>query len=523
MAMRFHFFKSNDFHDKVKGHVYWIPYKTEIAITRHAEPHICIKGNNPSFLVVLLSRNVLLCDKSTTKAIMSDTKQNIKDVIIEALLASDGGKGISNLEDDVSSAGLDVNRRTLQRILSEMEDDGEVSREGKSVAVLYFAHRAEKRIENEGLNLSDRAIRIQKAVAQPAIAKRPVTWNSSFLEDYIPNDSFFLDVDIRTQLHDMGRTGVGNSPAGTHLRDVLGRLMIDLSWASSKLEGNRYSRLETEELINLGKVAQGKDLEEAQMILNHKAAIEMIAESPEEIGFDRYTFMNLHALLSENLMKDPAASGRLRRRPVDITGSVFTPLAIPQRIEEAFDMILEKVSKIKDPFEASFFLMAQITYLQPFEDVNKRVSRLGANIPLIKANVSPLSFIEIPEAAYFQGTQAIYELNETRLLAEVYLAAYERSCQRYAAIVKSMPEPDPLRLQYRNEIKSMVRDTVLGAFTGLDEYVDAESLVSNGDKLREIIDEEVDALHEGNLMRYGLRRSQFEAWISNAQDTPDGP
>ena len=58
MAMRFHFFKSNDFHDKVKGHVYWIPYKTEIAITRHAEPHICIKGNNPSFLVVLLSRNL---------------------------------------------------------------------------------------------------------------------------------------------------------------------------------------------------------------------------------------------------------------------------------------------------------------------------------------------------------------------------------------------------------------------------------------------------------------------------------
>lgn len=56
--MRFHFFKSNDFHDKVKGHVYWIPYKTEIAITRHAEPHICIKGNNPSFLVVLLSRNL---------------------------------------------------------------------------------------------------------------------------------------------------------------------------------------------------------------------------------------------------------------------------------------------------------------------------------------------------------------------------------------------------------------------------------------------------------------------------------
>ena len=41
--------------------------------------------------------------------------------------------------------------------------------------------------------------------------------------------------------------------------------------------------------------------------------------------------------------------------------------------------------------------MVHIPYLQPFEDVNKRVSRLGANIPLIKHNLSPLSFIDMPE------------------------------------------------------------------------------------------------------------------------------
>lgn len=122
-------------------------------------------------------------------------------------------------------------------------------------------------------------------------------------------------------------------------------------------------------------------------------------------------------------------------------------------------MILEKARRIKDPFEASFFIMAQIPYLQPFEDMNKRVSRLGANIPLIKANVSPLSFFEIPEVAYFQATQAIYEFNRVEFLAEVYLIAYERSCQRYAAIKRFMPTPDPIRLRYREEIRAMVRDS----------------------------------------------------------------
>ena len=85
------------------------------------------------------------------------------------------------------------------------------------------------------------------------------------------------------------------------------------------------------------------------MILNHKAAIELIAECPEEIGYDSYTFLNLHALLSENLMADPAASGRLRRRAVDIAGSVYTPLAIPQRIEANFQTILDKAGQIATP------------------------------------------------------------------------------------------------------------------------------------------------------------------------------
>src|SRR5262249_11173545 len=147
------------------------------------------------------------------------------------------------------------------------------------------------------------------------------------------------------------------------------RLLIDLSWNSSRLEGNTYSLLDTRRLIDLGEEAEGKERLEAQMILNHKDAIEFLVRSAEDIGFNRYTILNLHGLLANNLLADPQAAGRLRHIGVGIDGSVFHPLEVPQVIEECFDQILATASAIADPFEQSFFVMVQLPYLQPFDDV----------------------------------------------------------------------------------------------------------------------------------------------------------
>ncbi|NYS26899.1 Fic family protein [Rhodobacteraceae bacterium 2376] len=444
---------------------------------------------------------------------MSRRDQDIREAILAALPGDLTAVPLSRIEARLQAEGVSASRRTLQRHLAVLEREGRVFREGRSVAITYRRADTASAAGDSGIILSEEGRAVLDLISRPAMARRPVTYNQAFLDDYEPNTTFYLPEPLRSQLHDMGRTGDSARPAGTHLRDVIGRLMIDLSWASSKLEGNTYSRLDTENLIRFGTAAEGKDLIEGQMILNHKAAIELIAEAPDEVGYDSYTFLNLHALLSENLLADPAACGRLRRRPVDIGGSVYTPLAIPQRIEANFRTILDKAGRIEDPFEASFFLMVHIPYLQPFEDVNKRVSRLGANIPLIRHNLSPLSFIDMPEEPYFQGTQAVYELNRTALLADVYLAAYERSCQRYAAIVKSLPEPDPLRLRYREQIRALVRDIVVDGHADIGEYVADITDPDTRARLQEIVDAEIANLHEGNVLRFGIRRSEFHAWV----------
>jgi hypothetical protein len=66
--------------------------------------------------------------------------------------------------------------------------------------------------------------------------------------------------------------------------------------------------LDTKRLIEHGQAAEGKDAAETQMILNHKA-VEFLVDSAEDLEFNRQTILNLHALLSDNLLPDPGASG----------------------------------------------------------------------------------------------------------------------------------------------------------------------------------------------------------------------
>ncbi len=359
---------------------------------------------------------------------------------------------------------------------------------------------------------------VRNWIRLPITQRTPVGYDSNLLESYRPNETWYLDDPARRLwLHDLGAAALGQErPAGTYARNVLGRLLIDLSWASSHLEGNTYTRLDTQRLIENGEAAEGKERVETQMILNHKLAIEFLVENVSEIGYDMPTFMNLHALLSEDLMRDPTTSGRLRTGIVDITGTVYRPLAVPQQIEAWFRMTLAKASAITDPFEQAFFLMVHIPYLQPFEDVNKRVSRLAANIPLIKANLCPLSFVEVPGQIYVEGLLGVYERKRVELLRDVFIWAYERSCQQFRAISAQAHVPDPFRLKYRNELIEVISETVRRNLPPNADSVHRLSAdIIPADETEQFVRlalGEFRLLHEGSIVRYRLRLSEYRAW-----------
>jgi len=366
--------------------------------------------------------------------------------------------------------------------------------------------------------ISPDAEAVKQAIRAPIQKRQPVGYQRDFLDDYRPNVTHYLPAETRQRLLDMGPPPDSERPAGTYARTIYSRLLIDLSWNSSRLEGNTYSLLETERLLELGEAAEGKDAREAQMILNHKEAIELLVDQAGEVGFNRYTILNLHALLANNLLGDPQAGGRLRRIPVGIGGTVYHPLEVPQLIEECFEQILDTAAAITDPFEQAFFALVHVAYLQGFEDVNKRVSRLAANIPLIRGNLCPLSFVDVPERAYLDGVLAIYELNRVELLRDVFVWAYDRSSARYSAVRQSLGEPDPFRLRYRalvaEVVATVVRTTMdKQAATALARQRAAEQ-ASPADQARfvEVVETELMSLHEGNIARYRLRPAEYEAW-----------
>lgn len=407
--------------------------------------------------------------------------------------------------------------RTLQRWLEELVANGSAVPEGESRGTLYKANDFEIETPEGYPALSTVASRIRSLVLRPMSSRIPVGYEPDWLFSYVPGATWYLPEKARNHLREVGATPEAGRPAGTFVRDILGRLLIDLSWASSRLEGNTYSRLDTQNLLEFGQRAEGKDAQETQMILNHKAAIELVVSDSEYVGLNRATLLQIHTVLSENLLSDPAEEGRLRERPVTITSSSYTPTAIPQVIRECFDRIVELAKVILDPFEQAFFLMVHIPYLQPFTDVNKRTSRLAANLPLVKANVCPLSFVDVPEDAYIEGTLAVYEQRRVELLRDVFLFAYERSSAQYKVVRESLGQPDPVRLKYRNELADVVAETVrameppnanLVRQRGRNHGVSDEDLPGFAEAARRLL----VSLHEGSAGRYGLRPSEFKEW-----------
>lgn len=446
------------------------------------------------------------------------------DQLVALIAAQPHGLGIDAI---AKLQGNRLTRRTLQRRLATLVAQGQIQIMGEARATRYVGVAqgvASLQLPMPTLQAtgevyvptSPEGEEIKAYVRQPRAMRAPVGYRLAFLEQYHPNHTAYLPPGLRDQLHAMGRARTEQTPAGTFARDILNRLLIDLSWASSVLEGNTYSRLDTERLIEFGQAAEGKDALETQMILNHKQAIEYLVLDPAHAEVTPDCIVALHAFLSDGLMADPTAVGRLRRRAVEIGGSVYLPVALPQRLEELFGIVMQMAAEIDDPFEQAFFLMVHLPYLQPFEDVNKRTSRLAANIPLIRHNLCPLSFIDVPQPAYVDAMIGVYELNRIELLRDVFVWAYERSCQQYVAVKQNLVPPDIFRLRYRQALSDVVAAIIQNdeAVTIATVHARLPSTVAAADAAHftQLVVQEFAALHPGNAVRFGIRPLVFAAW-----------
>ncbi|MBU4369956.1 Fic family protein, partial [Patescibacteria group bacterium] len=206
------------------------------------------------------------------------------------------------------------------------------------------------------------------------------------------------------------------------------RLVIELSWKSSSIEGNTYTLLETEFLIRQNKSAQGHKKEEDIMILNHKKTLDYIRENTS--SFKQMTVAKLeyiHFLLTKDLK---IAQG-LRKAPIGITGTAYRPLDNIFQIKEALEKTCEIINKEKDVFYKAVILMLMIAYIQPFDDGNKRTGRLSANAILMAYNVCPLSYRSVSEEEYKKAVILFYEQNNISYFKNLFIEQFEFAVKNY--------------------------------------------------------------------------------------------
>lgn len=214
----------------------------------------------------------------------------------------------------------------------------------------------------------------------------------------------------------------------TGIKKELERLTIEFSWKSSSIEGNTYTLLDTERLIKEKVKAEGHSEEEATMILNHKYALSYILENP---GYFRelsiYKLEELHHLISNGL----SIAFGIRRSMVGITGTNYRPLDNEFSIREALEKLFVYLNSETNPVERALIAVAMISYIQPFEDGNKRTARMLGNAILIANNLIPVSFVGVDNIEYKKAIILFYEQNSIVYLKQLFLEQYQLATKKY--------------------------------------------------------------------------------------------
>ena len=428
-----------------------------------------------------------------------------------------------------------IHDKTLQRRLTALVEQSRITKEGEKKATRYFpAHvilettkgHIRDNLERTKGYLRDNNVKIFSLASRktlefleiPLHSRGKVSYNRDFLDNYVPNQTVYVPKKTRSALFQQGKRFDKRLAAGTYARQICQRLLIDLSYNSSRLEGNTYSRLDTQKLVEEGVMAEGKVHEETVMIMNHKEAILFLVENAQDIELNSLTIRNLHYLLSQDLLANPDACGNIRTLEVHIGQSTYKPLANPHILKELFELVLQKAKKIKNPFEQGFFLLIHLSYLQAFADVNKRTSRLSCNIPFIKNNLCPLSFTDVSRDNYTAALLAIYEKNKVQPMLELFAWAYSRSCELYGVVKESLGEIDAFRIQYRQQRKAVMGQIIRQGLHGTEaeQFIMAycrKQNIEDIDKFAAMTLADLGSLHAGAIIGLGITEAQFNIWL----------
>ncbi len=310
---------------------------------------------------------------------------------------------------------------SMKRLLSDAVENGMIAIDGRGRASRYSitpkAHL---------LRTYDVDEYFKKEIDERTVQ---TSFNFDLLENLLPKVELFSGDEMR-RLDALQRKFTENISkiSADSYNAEMERLGIDLSWKSSQIEGNTYSLLETERLLRERKQADGKNREEAIMLLNHKEALRFLLENPDYLqSLSVSRIEDVHSIL----VRDLNVERNIRRSRVGITGTNYRPLDNDFQIRKAMELACNLINGRKNVFERSMLSVLLLSYIQPFADGNKRTSRIVGNAVLIAEKCCPLSFRSVDSLKYKEAVLVFYEQNNISAFKKIFIDQYDFAVNTY--------------------------------------------------------------------------------------------
>ena len=319
----------------------------------------------------------------------------------------------------LTKMGIDTTKMTITRDLKLLLENGDIEKSGQAKATAYSP--------SVKVNLlNDVNIETYFDREQDERLSGTVGFNFdifSALKDLLTNkEKVELDQLNASYLEKRSKL----SP--TLLQKEFERLTVELAWKSSKIEGNTYTLLDTERLLNENISAIGKTKEETNMVLNHKKALDFVLKAPEY--YKNLTVAKIEEL-HKLLVNDLNVTTGIRNGMVGIVGTNYKPLDNSYQIKEALKNLIEVINKTDNPIEKALIAVLMIAYIQPFEDGNKRTSRILGNALLLANNYCPLSYRSVDEIEYKKAIILFYEQNNASYFKKLFIEQFRQAVNKY--------------------------------------------------------------------------------------------
>ncbi len=335
---------------------------------------------------------------------------------------------LSFLKDHPSASSGEIHRAvgkgsisTTKRAIAVLVQTGQLLTEGQTRATRYVLSPA-----NQLLVPMDVAAYFEKEIDDRKIQE---TFNFQLITKILPDIDLFTDDEenLLQQLQKEFRNNVDQMTPSAYKKEME-RLAIDLSWKSSQIEGNTYSLLETERLLKDKETAAGKPKDDATMLLNHKDALNFIIENPDYVfPLNIARIEDIHSLL----IKDLEVERNIRQRRVGISGTNYTPLDNEHQLREALEDMCRLINRKGNIFEKSLLALVLISYIQAFNDGNKRTARIVSNAILIANQYCPISFRTIDAVEYKKAMLIFYEQNNISVFKKIFMEQFRFAVKTY--------------------------------------------------------------------------------------------